>query len=358
MGRMKLYGRVSLVCVLIAALFSCATLQEDQMVNTADDILETELEELEKLIIPLDMDPSSGNLAKARAFTDELESRPVQDTVFIARLAAWSGRLFVLENKPKEARDRLETALSLSPGEPAAAVLQSRLTADPAQKITDLETAGRLSGDPGLIILEKALVHYAAGSYREAVAGFDESLQMLPSYYAQTYGSLRDQAWNLVNLDEETSPAAAELAGKSEITWAEALDLTQESTSLLDFLTGGDTWQTAKIFPAVMGRGLLPAPEVMELSPQTRVVRGTAAWFLWHLNSVYRAQPGLLIMYSSVMFAEDASPIDDVPITAPWFDSVLGCVEWEFMTLADGKNFIPWQAVSGSDFYQMLKSLE
>ena len=347
-----------LISGILALLASCATLQEDQMVATPDDVLESELVTLEKRIIPLDTDPSEKKIEDVKAYAQSLEERPVQDAVFSARLAAWSGRLYLLDGNEKQARIRLEKATSLSPGEASAAVLASRLETDPAAKLSQLEAAARLSDEPGLIILEQALVHYGLNEYREAVASFDEGLNLLPSYYGDTYSPLREQAWKLVNLDKETPSATALLAAKDEITWAEALELTQSETPLLDFLTGGDSWSAEKLFPAAISRGLLPSPEVMKLDPGTRVVRGTAAWYLWHLNSVYRSQPGLLIMYTSVMFAEDKSPIDDVPITAPWFDSVLGCVEWEFMTLADGKNFIPWQAVSGADFLLMLSAVQ
>jgi hypothetical protein len=51
------------------------------------------------------------------------------------------------------------------------------------------------------------------------------------------------------------------------------------------------------------------------------------------------------------------SPVGDLPMDSPFFDSILGCVEWEFMNLPDGRNFFPEERIRGSAFLDMLKKL-
>jgi hypothetical protein len=52
------------------------------------------------------------------------------------------------------------------------------------------------------------------------------------------------------------------------------------------------------------------------------------------------------------------SPISDLSLSSPFLDSILGCVESEFMSLPDGRNFRPGEKVKGSDYLSMLKKLK
>jgi hypothetical protein len=48
------------------------------------------------------------------------------------------------------------------------------------------------------------------------------------------------------------------------------------------------------------------------------------------------------------------SPIPDIPVESVFFDSVLGCVEREIMSLPDGKRFSPQERIRGTAFHAML----
>jgi hypothetical protein len=87
---------------------------------------------------------------------------------------------------------------------------------------------------------------------------------------------------------------------------------------------------------------------------RTTLLRGGAAWYLWHLLAENRGR-ALLVRYSSRY--PDRSPIPDLERHSAFFDSVLGCVERQFMALPDGRNFQAVLPVSGSDFLAMLKKL-
>jgi hypothetical protein len=51
------------------------------------------------------------------------------------------------------------------------------------------------------------------------------------------------------------------------------------------------------------------------------------------------------------------SPVADMPLNSPFFDSILGCVEMEFMSLPDGRNFVPNEKIQGSAYLVMLRKL-
>jgi len=89
------------------------------------------------------------------------------------------------------------------------------------------------------------------------------------------------------------------------------------------------------------------------------VLRSGAAWYLWHLYAENRANRGLLSRYSSRYTSRPGavSPIGDLPLLSPFFDSVLGCVESEFMALPDGRNFDPQGKVSAPALLAMLKRI-
>jgi hypothetical protein len=52
------------------------------------------------------------------------------------------------------------------------------------------------------------------------------------------------------------------------------------------------------------------------------------------------------------------SPIADLPLLSPFFDSIMGCVESEYMALPDGRNFAPAEQIRGAEFLTMLKKLK
>jgi hypothetical protein len=68
----------------------------------------------------------------------------------------------------------------------------------------------------------------------------------------------------------------------------------------------------------------------------------------------------LLNRYSSryATGANPRSPIADIPPLSLFFDSILGCVETEFLSLPDGRNFKPAQFVRGTELLAVLKKID
>jgi hypothetical protein len=49
--------------------------------------------------------------------------------------------------------------------------------------------------------------------------------------------------------------------------------------------------------------------------------------------------------------------VDDLPLLSPFFDSILGCVETEFMSLPDGRNFHPDEKIRGAEILTILRKM-
>ena len=87
--------------------------------------------------------------------------------------------------------------------------------------------------------------------------------------------------------------------------------------------------------------------------------RSGAAWFIWHLYAEARGDRSLLTRYSArySSTAVSRNPIPDIPLLSPFFDSILGCVETEFLSLPDGRNFIGQDIITAVEFLSALKKI-
>jgi tetratricopeptide (TPR) repeat protein len=316
------------------------------------------LASLAELIVPLDKEAARPAVSAARARLTELEKTKVKDSDFEGRLAAWSGRLFLIEGKPKEAAAQLKKANTLNPLCVEGTVLAIRVEVEAEKRKTLCENAlaeasGGFSTSTGEINIELGRTLMEMKYYREAAAAFDSAFPHLGPVYRSTYGEIRNTAWQLRDLDAGTSPKTAEISRKSSITWDDALELSTIETDLLRFISGGRNLSGAEIFTLLAGRSIIPAGQERTAT----VLRSPAAWYLWHLWAENRADSSLLTRYSS-RYQGRPSPIPDLPVNSVFFDAVLGCIEREFMSLWDGKNFQGNNTVTGAEFLLMLKRVE
>jgi tetratricopeptide (TPR) repeat protein len=352
-------------------------LQQDLLVSTSDPASAQALGELEALIVPLDRiypvaeRPSRQDLARARQRVAEMEKERGQAEGFAALLAAWSGRLALLEGRKNEALRLLRLSRQGQGGGMEAAVLSLRLEDDPARRLAGIEEAlaslnfaasetaesgGRKNR--GILEIEKAKTFYDLKRYRDAAAAFDSAFALLgPGVYQDTWRPLRNSAWDMRDIDAESGAAA--ILSQERFTWRDLALLTQAETDLLRFLTAGRNLQETELLNRLVERGFILPWERVPQAGDT-VPRSGAAYFLWRIFAENRADPGLLNRYSS-RFRFDgrpfASPVPDVPLDAPFFDAALGVVEREFMDLPDGRNFFPDEPVRGAAFLLMLRKV-
>jgi tetratricopeptide (TPR) repeat protein len=366
-------------------LFSCQSLGKDLQVDTMDAARRGELAELEAMIVSLDR-PSAGYRDRIRAARNriaELEQKPSADTEYSAALAAWSGRLYILEAKNGEALRALKNSQSLSPGNTHSLILAIRLEGDPQKRLSLIDQELRITGpsigkniSPESVISPGAALYIERGRtllelrrYREAAGAFDTAFaESLPPVYREIYAESRALAWDLRDASPETEGKIMDLMEQEALTWFSVIELTKAETDLLRFLTAGRNLPPAELFPRLLERSFIPATQDItrnEWPPETprieeRVLRSGAAWFLWRLYAENRADRGLLSKYSSRYsgIANPRSPIADLPLLSPFFDAILGCVETELMSLPDGRNFNPGETVRGAELVTMLKKIK
>jgi tetratricopeptide (TPR) repeat protein len=362
-------------CVAAAAifLFGCQSMQTDRLYSSGGEL--AAIAELESMIVPIDTKTGSERrtaLEEARTKIAGLEKSGIKDRNFEGRLSAWSGRLFLLEGKRKEAEAALKKSESLSPGNTEARVLLIRMENDPPARAGLAEAAiteaagGSFFGKSGEFQVELALGLLEQNYYREAAAAFDTAFPQLSSVYAETYGALREKAWTLRNL-EGTGGKSAEIALKSEISWEDVLELSLAESELLRFITAGQSWPISGLFKRLYDTSVIPPTQEISVvsvynglpsktALEDPVLRAGAAWYLWHLLAENRGDRSILTRYSYRY--PGRSPIPDLPRDSIFFDSILGCVEREFMALLDGRNFNGTGKVSGSEFLGMIQKVK
>ena len=362
-------GLFLLCLAALSIIFSaCQSLQKDLLVSSASEKAYGDLAEIEETVVRLDgKGANREELARARQQISAIEGT-VADSDFQAKLAAWSGRLYLIESKNSDAQRELRKSQNLSPLNIPSLILSFRMERDSAKRLALIDAAIEAEASPEFLV-ERGRVLFDLNRFSDSVAAFDSAFVLLQNkpFYEEAYRMYRDKAWELKDLGQGTVSRTMEIAGKSEITWRDLIEITGTETDLLRFITAGRDWPVETLFNNLLDRGFIPFTQDTEKAewPSAKpfsselVLRSGAAWFLWHLYAENRANRGLLTRYSS-RFANTPnarSPISDLGLSSPFLDPVLGCVESEFMSLPDGRNFMPREQVKGSEYMSMLKKI-
>jgi tetratricopeptide (TPR) repeat protein len=362
MKMMRWVGTIFLFFLLI----SCQSVQKDLLVSGMDESARVNLADLEENIVRLESAPAANALAENRKKITALEKETQQEPNFLAHLAAWSGRLYLLEGKTTEAQRELRKSQTISSGNLSALILLVRLEGDRQKRLALLDEHSE-SRELGEIQIERGRVLLELNRFTEAVAAFDLAFTLLDDrpFYREAFQVSRDRAWEL--RDITAGNATVQIAQQDGISWKDLIEITKAETDLLRFLTAGRNWTAEEIFARLLERAFIPQTQDITLDEwkgppvlSTEIVlRSGTAWFLWHLYAENRANRGLLSRYSSryANRPNAESPIPDLPLRSPFFDSILGCVESEFMSLPDGVNFNPREKIRGSSYLAMLKKL-
>ena len=369
--------RLFLLCLaaLSFAFSACQSLQKDLLISSAGEEAFGGLEEIEETVVGLDgRGANREELARARQQISALEGT-VADSDFQAMLAAWSGRLYLIEGRNSDAQRELRKSQNLSPHNIQSQVLSFRMERDGIKRLAMIDAAMEAESASGAnaakeFLIERGRVLFDLNRFSESVAAFDSAFVLLLNkpFYEEAYRMYRDKAWELKDLEQGTIGRTMEIAGQSEISWRDLIEITRTETDLLRFISAGRDWPVETLFNNLADRGFIPYTQDTERTewPQAKpfsselVLRSGAAWFLWHLYAENRANRGLLTRYSS-RFANTPnarSPISDLSLSSPFLDPILGCVESEFMSLPDGRNFMPRERVKGSEYLSMLKKIE
>jgi hypothetical protein len=370
--------------LLTAAVFSsffsaCASLKSDISLNSQKDQSEKNIEAIEEAVIPLEAAGGAqarrrqNEIAAARQLITSREKEASTDADYSGRLLAWSGRLAIIEGKYSEAQRLYRQSTAASAGNVPSIILGIRLEGDPAKRLEliekELAIAGRHSSAVGFgeLQIERGVSLAEASRFAEAAGAFDAAFSSkIGNVYRESYANIRNRAWELRN----TSGMAAGTMDmmQDRITWGDCIAIARNETQLLRFISGGRDISEADFFNRLLDRAFIPFTQDIGVNewPKDKpartefVTRAGAAWFIWHLYAETRADRGLLSRYSSryATGANPRSPIADIPPLSPFFDSILGCVETELLSLPDGRNFRPAQSIRGAEMLSILKKID
>jgi len=361
-----------------AVLSSCVSLKNDISLNTQKDETEKNLAKIEAAIIPLEAAGGAqarrrqNEITSARQMITGMEREAAADADFSGRLIAWSGRLAILEGRYSEAQRLYRQSTAVSAGNVPSIILGVRLEGDPAKRLgmveKELTITGQRSSGYGELQIERANSLFELNRFSEAAGSYDAAFSSgLAGVYRENYGTMRNQAWDMRNTSGVSAGSLGLLALES-ITWNDCISLAKNETQLLRFITGGRDLPNTELFNRLIDRSFIPYTQDINLNewPQARpvinetVTRSGAAWFIWRLYAEARADRGLLTRYSAryATGPNPRSPIADIPPLSMFFDSILGCVETEFLSLPDGRNFRPAQFIRGAELLTVLKKID
>jgi len=368
----------ALIIFVIAALLSACTSMKDMSISLQGGKTEKNLTAVEEAIVPLEAlganeaRSRTKEISAARELLGRLEKEASADANYSGKLMAWSGRLYILEGKYSEAVRLSKQSNAVSPGTIPAVVLTIRLEGDPAKKLEIIEKELALLNQKSLGVgelnIERGHALAELNRFSEAAGAFDVAFSSgINHVYKDNYGKERDRAWELRNASGINSGSLS-LLGRESITWNDCLALTKNETQLLRFITGGRNMTDTDLFNRLVDRAIIPFTQDITVSqwplarpkPDEAVTRAGAAFFVWHLYSIARADTGMLSRYSAryATGANPRSPITDVPVLSPFFDSILGCVETELLSLPNGRIFQPDQYIKGSELLTILKKID
>ena len=372
--------RYLLFFFLTAVVFSsCVSLKNDILLNSQKDQSEKNMEAIEAAVIPLEAAGGAqargrqNEIVAARQLITNKEKEASADADYSSRLLAWSGRLAIIEGKYSEAQRLYRQSTSVSAGNVPSIILGIRLEGDPAKRLEliekELAISGRHSSAVGFgeLQIERGVSLTEANRFAEAAGAFDAAFSSgINNVYRDNYVNMRNRAWELRN----TSGMAAGTINmlQDRVTWGDCIKIARNETQLLRFISGGKDIGEAEFFNRLLDRAFIPYTQDIGVNewPKTKpdrnefVTRAGAAWFIWHLYAETRADRGLLSRYSSryATGANPRSPIADIPPLSPFFDSILGSVETELLSLPDGRNFRPAQPIRGAEMLAVLKKID
>ena len=373
------------MCITAPLFSACLSLRGDISINNQQTQAEANLAKVEALIVPLEAAMAAGGTAmrtrqsdstSARQMIASLEKEAAADADYAGKLTAWSGRLAILEGRYSEAQRLYRQSAAASPGNIPSVILGLRLEGDPAKRLEMIEKELSLTGQRagpqmaglGELNIEKARALVEMNRFSEAAGAFDIAFSAgLSAVYAESYTADRTRAWELRNTSD-VAAGTLDMLGRDSINWTACIAIAKNETQLLHFISGGRNTADAELFNRLLERAFIPYTQDISLNewptikPNANdvVTRAGAAWFIWHLYAEARANRGLLSRYSSryATGANPRSPITDIPPLSPFFDSILGCVETELMSLPDGRNFNPTHPIRGAELLTILRKID
>lgn len=350
------------------AFFSCASLQEDILVQTdSESSVTKETSSFEDSFIDFDSSVLSGSVVSMKEmdrFISDVESKLSAHTepALSARLQAFEGLVLLLEKKTKKSSESYEKAKALQSGDAYVLLLNARLQKTISESLELLNEYLSFDSDNPLFLLEKGIMLYKNKNYGEAVACMDSAFlifeQKNETVYREKYGVLRDTAWKF----HSTGASVISADPGATITCERMVMLTMENTGLLDDFTLDSKMQASALVKKLDAAGYFSAVgdidadgfSSKELISSGEITRTLCARFLWNVYVRETGNMKLLNAYSTRFSrrGNGVSPVSDIPMNSIDFDACIGVVEKEIINLTDGLLFEGDKPVSEIEFIE------
>lgn len=364
------------ILVLTAAvlfLISCSSLQKDMVMSTDSQVMTEDVLAIEEKVAALDahvlLNEASGRIA---LLSQEIDGEIIMaidgcgmNKAVLARLYALAGRNALFAGNKVLARDNYNKSLSSCKGDSQTIILGRRLGL-----IKDLTDEDLISGsnENALIILEQGIELYVNGNYSKAVARMDSAFLTLPPFYQKCYRQVRENAWNLREVDSEGSNKKLfAILNQQNFTLSDMLVITQENSSLLNEFNGGSPLSENELYSRLQKAGMFNpvsqtadnGKKIKPLAKTQIMTRVLCARILWNIYCFRKNLDSQLTKYSKIYRERNLpSPIPDVDVSSEDFDAVIGSVEKEIIPLRDGKNFRPDENPSSAEYNSWIKKVK
>lgn len=355
---MKNVGKIVLLLASIC-FFSCSSLNEG-IVSVEQTAQSSDILALEELLAYEDakyllQEEATGAKDIASA-AEKLLGVPGLQKASEARLYAIKGRALLIIGQTSKALESFKKSMQAYKGDVQNYVLGCRL------KVKCEPFVAASEDDEHIVALEDAILSFVAGLYLDAAAKFDAAFLTLPSFYADAYKNVRDKAWSLRAIDENTDEAKMKLLLKEKLSVSELVLLSSLSQNLTSSFTADKALSERELFRTIVSAGLLSpvsAKEEKALSQDEIATRIILARYIWNIFCRTKGSGKKATIYSELYrSAGEQSPVSDVSTESPDFDAVLGTIENELMDLTDGEHFEGDKAVSGTEaekYFQKLR---
>lgn len=351
-----------LLLLVTFMLLSCASVQKDVLYQGPEDIVFSELEELELQMVEIRAELQNeektqrqvqGDLDRISAVLNAMQEQASTDPVYRARLFSLSAEAALLSQDKSAARSFAEESRNMYAGDELNALVLSRLSDDLDQAEQQLREALLKSDNQLKIRPELAYVLEKKGEYREALSLYDSVLSRLDPAYARMYSASRDRSLALIDAVDAPSEESSAYLDDEPLKHIGMLIITRNESTLLDWYEVQRYRSASDLFRAMKDDAWFPDnPKQNDM-----VKRQDAALFLWRV--IARDDATMLKRYTVRYAGRDGyTPVPDVPFDSPYFNAVLGVVEEGIMNLKDGTNFGGKDTLSGLEFFGMLNKAE
>lgn len=339
-------------------LISCTSVQKDVLYQSPEDIVFSELEELELQMVDIraalqngdrTQRQVQGDLDRISASLNAMQGQASTDPVYRARLFSLSAEAALLSQDTSAASKYAQESRNNYAGDELNALVLSRLSDDLETAEKQLRDALLQSDNQMKLRAELAYVLEKKGAYREALSLYDSVLSKLDPAYARMYTASRERSLALIDAVVSPDEETAVYLNNEPLKHIGMLIITRNESSLLDWYEVQDHRSVVDLYRAIQKDAWFPNnPKQNDI-----VRRQDAALFLWRL--ITQNDTTRLNRYTVRYAGRDGyTPVPDVPFDSPYFNAVLGVVEEGIMNLKDGRNFGGGEPLNGLEFFGIL----